>query len=206
MERYEQALADLDKTIVLVENNSWLFAQRGETYRLMDRYEEALTDLDRAIALDEKYTWALTSRGRTYRHMGRYGEALTDLDKAIALDESGDWQWYGKALICLLTDQQALFHKSLHVALDLVHSRIERLTNHNAKCYRIRFNAALYLLVDGSTETSEADYLQLLSVCSVVSLLQGAATDLEEFLAIQPENELAQNILTLVQKRIEEVG
>jgi hypothetical protein len=121
------------------------------------------------------------------------------------LNENKDWSWYNKALIYLLTDQQALFHKTLHGALSIARSRIEHLTNQNEEYYRLRFNAALYLLVDGSIEAAETDYRQLLSMCSILSRLQDAATDLEEFLAIEPANECVQNMVTLVKKRVEEV-
>ena len=130
--------------------------------------------------------------------MQKYGEAVADFDKAIVLDESSDWNWYNKALIYLLTDQQALFRKTIRVALNMARSQIEHFIKQDENYYRLRFNAALYLLVDGSLEAAEADYCQLLSICSFVSRLRGAAADLEDFLLVQPMNEFAQNIHTLV--------
>ena len=232
MEQYEEAVADFDRAIALDDKYKWALVSRGETYRLMQRYGEALADFDRAIALDDKYKWALASQGETYRIMEqyeeavtdgknykwafssrgqtyllmkRYEEALADFDKAIALDKNDDWNWYNKALIYLLTDQQTLFCNALHVALDIARLRIERLTDQEEDYYRLRFNTALYLLADGSIEAAEDEYRQLLSICLIVSRLQEAATDLEEFLIIQPASELARSMLTLAKTRLKEV-
>jgi tetratricopeptide (TPR) repeat protein len=205
MERYEEAVADFDKAIALDENNSWALASRGLTYRQMGRYEEALADFARAIALDGNNAWALARRGETYLFVGKYAEAAADFERTIALDKNGDWNWYSKAMVYLLTDQKTLFHNTIHVALKLARSHIERLREKDENYYRFRFNLALYLLVDGSLEAAKADYRHLLSMCSMVSRLQSAVIDLEDFLTVQPANELAQNILALVKQRIEEV-
>jgi tetratricopeptide (TPR) repeat protein len=205
MGRYEEALTNFGRTIVLDENYKWAFVRRGQTYKLMERYEEALTDFTRAIALDEKYKWAFAQRGETYRLMKRYEEALADFDKEIALGKNSDWKQYDKALIYLLTDQQPLFHDAIHAALDIARSQISRLTSQDNEYYRLEFNAALYLLVDGSTVEAESEYRQLLSECSFISRLQAAASDIEEFLTIQPMNEVAREMLVLVKKRIEEM-
>jgi tetratricopeptide (TPR) repeat protein len=204
MERYEEAVADFDKAIALDENNSWALASRGLTYRHMGRYEEALADFARAIALDENNAWALARRGEIYLFVGKYEEAAADFDRTIALDKNGDWNWYSKAIVYLLTDQKNLFHDNIHAALKIGRSHIEHFIEKDEKYYRFRFNVALYLLVDGSREAAE-DYRQLLSMCSMVSRLQSAVIDLEDFLTVQPANELAQNMLTLIKKRIEEV-
>ena len=66
MERYGEALADLDRAIELDPGHAWAIANRGYTYRRMERYEEALADLSRAIELDPGHAWAIASRGETY--------------------------------------------------------------------------------------------------------------------------------------------
>jgi tetratricopeptide (TPR) repeat protein len=171
----------------------------------MKQYEEALADFERAIALDGNESWFLTHRGRIYRFMERYEEALADFERAIALDEKDDCKWANKALIYLLTGQADLYRRTLHVALDIARSRLEHLTKEDEEYYTVRFSIAIYLLGDGSLEAAEVDYRHILSMCTLVSTLQGAAVDLEELLAIQPANELAQNMLTLIKTRIEEM-
>ncbi|MBD2576775.1 ATP-binding protein [Oscillatoria sp. FACHB-1406] len=91
MERYEDALKDLDKAIELDPKYDWAIARRGNTYRLMKRYEDALADFNRAIELDPEYKWAIAQRGETYRLMERYEDALADYNRAIELDPELDW-------------------------------------------------------------------------------------------------------------------
>ena len=78
MQRYDKALADLNRAIELDPADALDIASRGETYRLMGRYEEALADLNRAIELNPGYASAIASRGETYRPMKRHS-GFTDL-------------------------------------------------------------------------------------------------------------------------------
>src|SRR5258708_31861676 len=63
MQRYDKALADLNRAIELDPADALDIASRGETYRRMERYEEALADFSRAIELNPGYTSAIASRG-----------------------------------------------------------------------------------------------------------------------------------------------
>jgi tetratricopeptide (TPR) repeat protein len=91
MDRYDEALADLDRAVELLPDNAWILANRGETHRLAKRYAEALADFDRAVELDATYGWAIASRGQTYRALGRHDEALTDLSHATELGLASAW-------------------------------------------------------------------------------------------------------------------
>jgi tetratricopeptide (TPR) repeat protein len=120
MERYEEALADFNRSIVLDEKNAWILAGRGQTYRAMERYEEALADFNRAIVLDEKYTWALVGRGQTYCVMERYEEALADFNRAIELNEKYTWALVGRGqMYCAMERyEEALVDFDQAIALD----------------------------------------------------------------------------------------
>jgi tetratricopeptide (TPR) repeat protein len=52
MERYDEALADLNRAIELDPSAGWAIGSRGQTFQAMERYDEALADLTRAIDLD----------------------------------------------------------------------------------------------------------------------------------------------------------
>jgi tetratricopeptide (TPR) repeat protein len=52
MERYDEALADLNRAIELDPSYAWAIGSHGQTYQAMERYDEALADLNRAIELD----------------------------------------------------------------------------------------------------------------------------------------------------------
>ncbi|MBC7252278.1 MAG: tetratricopeptide repeat protein, partial [Anaerolineae bacterium] len=72
MEKYDEALADLNRAVELRPDLAWAIALRGETYRLMGKYDEALADFNRAIELQPDYARAIAHRGETYRQMGKY--------------------------------------------------------------------------------------------------------------------------------------
>ncbi len=86
LDRYEEALADLDRAIELGPDDKYALTYRGEVRTWIGRHGEALADLDQAIALDPDYSRAPASRGETYQLMGRYDEAVTDLTRAIELN------------------------------------------------------------------------------------------------------------------------
>jgi tetratricopeptide (TPR) repeat protein len=75
MERYDDALADLNRAIELNPDQAWVIGIRGETYRLMERYDDALADLNRAIELnpsDDAYT---AKRAEIHRLVGKGEDA-----------------------------------------------------------------------------------------------------------------------------------
>ncbi|HEY4388486.1 MAG TPA: tetratricopeptide repeat protein [Ktedonobacteraceae bacterium] len=206
MERYGEALRDFDRAIVLNEKWNWVIAQRGRSYRLMGRYEEALRDFDRAIALDEKYFWAMAQRGQVYRAMKRYEEALADFDRVIALNKHSDWAWYNRALVDLLMGQLVAFHQHLSFAVTVAQSRLEDYPSEGSDFYRLRFNIALYMFVDGSVEIAKNDYVRLISTCQIPERLQTALGGLKEFLTIQPaQHELFQPVVHLLEGRLKEL-
>ena len=71
-------ISHFDRAVSLDDQEGWIIARRGETFRQLDRCEEALADFDRAIALDPEDTWAISGRGETYRQMGRFLDAAEE--------------------------------------------------------------------------------------------------------------------------------
>jgi tetratricopeptide (TPR) repeat protein len=78
MQRYDKALADLNRAIELDPADALDIASRGETYRLMERYEEALADFNRGIQ-HVRVSFGLAERAR------RAPEALA---RSFAIAES----------------------------------------------------------------------------------------------------------------------
>lgn len=91
MERYQDTLAELNRTIEQNTEDTKAIAQRGETYRQMERFEDALADFSRSIELNPNYAWAIAHRGETYYLMKRYEEALDDFNRAIELNPDYIW-------------------------------------------------------------------------------------------------------------------
>ena len=59
MNKYEEALADFNKSLEIDLNNSWALDRRGEVYRIMNKYEEALADLNKSLEIKPSNSWAL---------------------------------------------------------------------------------------------------------------------------------------------------
>lgn len=98
MNCFDAALQDLDMAIELAADDAWLYARRGEMYRMqaitsrlkrpqrMELDQKALQDLNRAVELNPDNNWAIDSRGAVYRLMGYYPESLQDLNRAIEIN------------------------------------------------------------------------------------------------------------------------
>ena len=194
MSQYEKSLAEFNQVINLGEENAWAYGGRGETYRKMGRYEEALADFNRAIALDKNLDWAVAMHGVTCRLIGRYEEALADFNRAIDLDEKDCWYRYQQGLVYLVIGRREDFREALRAAIELAHANLgdepDRLT--------ASFNLALFNLVSGNP-LAETQYKELISACSSIPHLQDARDDLDDFLTIQPSNELVQHIHSQLQ-------
>ncbi|RIB08964.1 hypothetical protein C2G38_2269334 [Gigaspora rosea] len=86
MGRYEESLADLNKSLEIDPNNTVVLNCRGLIYLKMCRYEESLANLNKTLEIDPNHGTALNNRGLTYQKMGRYEESLTDLNKSLEID------------------------------------------------------------------------------------------------------------------------
>jgi tetratricopeptide (TPR) repeat protein len=137
--------------------------------------------------------------------MERYEEALTDFTRAIELDEKNDWVWYDNALVHFLTNQMDDFYSDIHNALNIAKIQLNDSPPQSIDYYRIRFNMALYLLIEGSIEYALDEYYQLFTTCSDATRLKNAIKDLKEFLAIQPMNVSAQQIIHQIEDRIHQL-
>ncbi|MGV8025026.1 MAG: tetratricopeptide repeat protein [Anaerolineaceae bacterium] len=93
MDKYQEALSDLNQAIKINSNSSWAFANRGVTYRCLNNYVNAFADFDHAIELDPRYSWAIIQRGDTHRMNGSYDKALKDFNLALELDDKDSWTY-----------------------------------------------------------------------------------------------------------------
>jgi tetratricopeptide (TPR) repeat protein len=58
----EKAVEDFDLAIRLDPGEAWIYAERGESLRLLHRYIEALADFDKSLELDPSDTWTVDKR------------------------------------------------------------------------------------------------------------------------------------------------
>jgi tetratricopeptide (TPR) repeat protein len=175
---YKKALNDFNEALTLNSNFSTALARRGETYRLSGEYEKALADLNKALDSKPDNAWALIARGEIYQAKGQFAEALSDFTRAITLEED-DWYYYKLATTYFLIDEKGAHERVLKRAIRLAQSRLAN-ANSTSERWGIAFNMALYYLFLGKSETAEALYENLVSVCTLPHWLQNAADDLLE--------------------------
>ena len=120
----DRQMGNLDKAEAAFENlkndypgNPWVFAQLGETYRLLfvrtsstdptdllvkkaiENFEHAI-DLYKKLNDQDEYLWAYAHLGATYLYIENFDTALEYLEKAIDLAEDGyAWAWACKAKV-----------------------------------------------------------------------------------------------------------
>src|SRR5436305_1742008 len=89
--RYEEALADVNKSLEIKPNDSWALSSRGNVYRKMNKYEEALADFNKSLEIKPNDSWTLSRQGEVYRMMNKYEEALADLNKSLEINPNDSW-------------------------------------------------------------------------------------------------------------------
>jgi tetratricopeptide (TPR) repeat protein len=120
LERYDEAVADLNRAIELDPSLDWAIAARGLAYLAMKRYHEALEDLGHALERDPDNAWAIARRGETYRLMGRYDEALAEFSRALQSDPEDAWATgsRGQAFLALERYDEALADLNSAIEID----------------------------------------------------------------------------------------
>jgi len=86
--RGEEALAALDRSLVLDAASREAWAWRGEAHLLAGRREQARRDLDKAVALDKKWPWARLLRAVCMLTGGDCDGASAELKAAGAVPEA----------------------------------------------------------------------------------------------------------------------
>ncbi|MYT56870.1 tetratricopeptide repeat protein, partial [Streptomyces sp. SID7834] len=91
MGRYEEALADYDRAVVIDPEYAWALGSRARVKKDMGRSEEAVADYSRAVEILPDYAWAFQGRAQVYAGMGRHDEALADFARALELRPGYGW-------------------------------------------------------------------------------------------------------------------
>jgi len=162
-------------------------ALRGLVYRQTGRYEEALADYNQAIESNPVYNWALHSRGKTYLFLERYEEALADFRRALDLNPNEDWYHYQNVVtyqrLSLTTPLQVSLDTAITIATEKHQTAPTNLNN--------LFNLALYHTARGDAGPAEARYREALALPPNAISHREAITDLEQYLALFPDDALA---------------
>ncbi|HPJ69156.1 MAG TPA: tetratricopeptide repeat protein [Desulfobacteraceae bacterium] len=84
--RREEAIADLDKSIKLDPNNSKTYVLRSLVYNDMGKHEKAITESNKAVEINPLSASAFNNRGYAYQRLDIYSQAILDYNRAIKLD------------------------------------------------------------------------------------------------------------------------
>ena len=97
--KFEEAIADYDKSIYREPTNASLYYSRGLAKAQQEQHENAIIDYDEAIRLNPSYASAYHQRGLTKVQLGQHENAITDYDEAIRLnpDDSSVYYQRGRA-------------------------------------------------------------------------------------------------------------
>ena len=85
-ERYDLAIADLDRVVELTPDATDALLSRGFARFGKKQHDRSIADYDKAIELSPKFAAAYFERGLTFLDEGRVDRAIADEDQAIALD------------------------------------------------------------------------------------------------------------------------
>ena len=87
LEKYKNAIADLDKSVKLDPNNSKTHALRSFVYVRMEKYEKAILESNEAIELNHLNPTPFNNRGFAYKRLGIYNQAILDFNRAIKIEQ-----------------------------------------------------------------------------------------------------------------------
>jgi protein O-mannosyl-transferase len=86
MGRYDAALEDYHRCLVLNPRNAKAYVGRGHVMSDQGQHEQAMRDYEAAIGFNPKLADAYDGRGSALLHTGQTEAAIRDFDQAIALD------------------------------------------------------------------------------------------------------------------------
>jgi tetratricopeptide (TPR) repeat protein/S1-C subfamily serine protease len=141
-QKYELALADYNKAILLNPNLAGAYYNRGVLYRLQEKYDLALADWNKAIEINPNFAEAYVNRGALYYDLQKYELALADWNKAIKINPNLAQAYYNRGL--LYHNQQkyelalADWNKAIKINPNLAQAYYNRgLLYHNQQKYEL---------------------------------------------------------------------
>jgi TolB-like protein/DNA-binding winged helix-turn-helix (wHTH) protein/Tfp pilus assembly protein PilF len=99
--RLQEAIADLEKAIVLKPNNSEALIRLGAAYEYLGQPRDALKQYDQAVTLDPLHFILHVRRCLTLQNMGRFGDATQSCARARELQPENPNGYWTTGLIAL---------------------------------------------------------------------------------------------------------
>ncbi|MCR5262010.1 MAG: tetratricopeptide repeat protein [Candidatus Gastranaerophilales bacterium] len=92
MEKYEDALIEINKAIFCYPKNSYYYHVRGRINKSLDRKTEAVNDLTLSLKIKDTSN-AYNERGELYYDMDEPELARQDFQRAVELDDKNSFAW-----------------------------------------------------------------------------------------------------------------
>ncbi len=96
---YAEALAFLDRAILVNKNYPDAWYQKGIAENRLANYSLALDDFSHAIMLNPVYIDAYFGRGNVYRSTGEYQKALEDYSMVLIMNRNYFGAWQNRAIV-----------------------------------------------------------------------------------------------------------
>jgi tetratricopeptide (TPR) repeat protein len=152
-----------------------------------------LTDFDRALELDPDDVSLYGDRGHTHRNMGNYSAAIKDISKALSKQPSYA-DLYNRGLSYAAYGNRRRAIVDFREGLRLAALAAEEGPNH----FRVQLDIALFHLALGAEEESLKLYRALVSKNLRVAWLLEAVDNLEQYMAVMPQDGTAPEAAALV--------
>jgi tetratricopeptide (TPR) repeat protein len=98
MEKYDQAIADLNEALMITPESPIAFLNRAIAFKEKKQYVKALEDCNKALELNNFFKRAIAQRGLILYEMGWFDKALNDFNEVIKLDPENPRYYYYRAL------------------------------------------------------------------------------------------------------------
>jgi protein O-mannosyl-transferase len=127
--RFQEAIADFDKAIILDPYYSVAYDNRGMFSGTIGQYDSAIRDFTMAINLDPVDYRAYDSRAVTFEKMGQFEKALDDYNTAVTLNPSFQEAFYHLGILYGKMGLHNEAIQSLNKSIALNPSNVEAYSN-----------------------------------------------------------------------------
>jgi predicted O-linked N-acetylglucosamine transferase (SPINDLY family) len=150
LNRFEEALAALDRAVAMKPGYAGALANRGRALRELKRLDDALASYDMALRFNPRFPLALTGRGLVLAELGRLADALTAHSQALALNprDTQALNNRGRAFMAMDRPDEALKDYAAGLAIA-------------PKLSPLRFNHATALAALGRVPEAHAEFQRL---------------------------------------------
>ena len=138
MEKYDEALAQINKLLVTDPKLALGYSERGYIYIKQNKFKEAIEDFDKGLSFDSSDAIMYNNRAHAKLELKDVDNAFKDVEKSIQLNPKNSFAYKIRASIYLLKNEKEKACYDLKKALELGYtkefgSEVQDLVNKNCK-------------------------------------------------------------------------